>query len=37
MMANYGRAQYSDAAIAAGGGDRDYSVDAFGMRAQLDF
>jgi phosphate-selective porin OprO/OprP len=37
LMANYGRIKYSDAAIPAAGGDRSYSVDAFGARAQVDF
>jgi len=37
LIANYGRLRYSDAAIPAAGGDRDYSVDAFGVRAQVDF
>jgi len=37
LMANYGRMKYSDAALSAAGGDRAYSVDAFGARAQFDF
>ena len=37
MMANYGHVKYGDAAIATASGDRDYSVDAFGVRAQIDF
>jgi phosphate-selective porin OprO/OprP len=37
FIANYGRLNYSHAAIPATGGDRDYSVDAFGLRAQFDF
>lgn len=37
LMANYGRIKYRDAAIPAAGGDRSYSVDAFGARAQVDF
>ena len=37
LMANYGRMKYRDAAIPAAGGDRSYSVDAFGARAQVDF
>jgi phosphate-selective porin OprO/OprP len=37
FIVNYGRMQYSDAAISAAGGDRDYGVDAFGVRAQVDF
>jgi phosphate-selective porin OprO/OprP len=34
---NYGRLEYDDAVHAAAGGDRDYSVDVLGMRAQIDF
>lgn len=37
LMINYGRQKYSRAAIPATGGDRDYGVDAIGMRAQFDF
>jgi phosphate-selective porin OprO/OprP len=37
FLANYGRMQYTDAAIPAAGGDRSYGVDAYAMRAQLDF
>jgi phosphate-selective porin OprO/OprP len=37
MMLNYGRMSYSQAALPATGGVRDYTVDAFGMRAQFDF
>lgn len=37
FMANYGRLEYSDAALPAAGGDRSYAVDAFGVRAQFDF
>lgn len=37
FMLNYGRVIYSDAAIPAANGDRDYAVDALGMRAQFDF
>ncbi|GGE05480.1 hypothetical protein GCM10011515_26260 [Tsuneonella deserti] len=37
FLLNYGHMVYSDAALPAAGGDRDYSVDALGMRAQLDF
>lgn len=37
FMANYGHVKYSDAFLPAAGGKRDYSVDAFGMRAQIDF
>ena len=36
LMANYGRMEYTDAAISAGG-DTSYGVDVFGMRAQFDF
>jgi phosphate-selective porin OprO/OprP len=34
---NYGRLQYEDAAIVATGGDRNYGIDVFGARAQVDF
>ena len=37
LLLSYGHVVYSDAAIPALGGDRDYSVDALGMRAQIDF
>lgn len=37
LMMNYGRMQYDRAALAAAGGDRSYGVDAFGVRAQIDF
>lgn len=37
FVANYGRLNYSDAAVPATGGDRSYGVDAFGARAQVDF
>lgn len=37
LMANYGHIVLDDAVIAEAGGDRDYSIDAFGMRAQIDF
>lgn len=36
FMMNYGRMQYSNAAVPAAG-DTSYGVDAFGMRAQIDF
>ena len=36
-MINYAHLVYGDAAIPAAGGDRDYSVDAVGMRAEIDF
>ncbi len=37
FLLSYGHVVYGDAAIPAAGGDRDYSVDALGMRAQIDF
>lgn len=37
LLLNYGRLDYSDAALIAANGDTDYSVDVFGMRAQIDF
>ena len=37
FLLSYGHVVYSDAVIPAAGGDRDYSVDALGMRAQIDF
>ncbi|MBM0169797.1 OprO/OprP family phosphate-selective porin [Altererythrobacter sp. C41] len=37
FMVNYGRMQYDDAVIPAAGGDTSYGVDAFGVRAQIDF
>lgn len=37
LLANFAKLDYSDAVYAAAGGDRDYSVDAFGLRAQIDF
>lgn len=37
FMVNYGRKQYDDAVIPAAGGDTSYGVDAFGVRAQIDF
>lgn len=37
FLMNYGHLVYGDAAVAAAGGDRDYSVDAVGVRAQIDF
>ncbi len=36
FIANYGRMEYDQAAISAGG-DRSYGVDAFGIRGQFDF
>jgi phosphate-selective porin OprO/OprP len=37
FMLNYGHQVYSDAFLPAAGGDRNYSVDAVGARAQIDF
>lgn len=37
FLLNYGRMVYDDAAVVAAGGDRDYSIDVFGARAQVDF
>lgn len=37
LSLNYGIQQYEDAVHPAADGDRDYSVDAFGVRAQIDF
>lgn len=37
FMMNYGRMQYDNAAIPAAAGDTSYGVDAFGVRAQIDF
>lgn len=37
FLLNYGRLGFDDSAIAAAGGDRDYSIDVFGARAQVDF
>lgn len=37
FLLNYGRMQYIGAAIPAAADDRSYAVDAFGMRAQVDF
>ena len=34
---NYGRMDYTDAALPTDTGDTDYGVDAFGVRAQVDF
>ena len=34
---NYGRMDYTDAALPTASGDTDYAVDAFGIRAQVDF
>jgi phosphate-selective porin OprO/OprP len=37
FMMNYGRMDYDDALYPANGTDRDYAVDVFGARAQVDF
>ena len=37
LMANYARLSYTDAFYEAAGGDTSYGVDAFGVRAQIDF
>lgn len=37
FMASYGRMNYGNAVYPAAGGDRDYGVDALGVRAQVDF
>ena len=37
FLLNYGHLRYDDAAIAAAGGDRDYGINVFGARAQVDF
>ena len=37
LLANYGRLEYDDAALATATGDRSYAVDSFGVRAQIDF
>lgn len=37
LLANYGRLDYTDAVHAAADGDMNYGVDAFGVRAQIDF
>jgi len=37
FLINYGHMIYDDAVIPAAGGDRDYSVDVIGARAQVDF
>ncbi|MFN3517758.1 MAG: porin [Novosphingobium sp.] len=37
LLANYGHLEYDDAALATATGDRSYAVDAFGVRAQIDF
>ena len=37
LLANYGKLAYDGAVHPAAGGDRSYSVDALGIRAQIDF
>lgn len=37
LLLNYGRMQYHDAVFAAAGGDTSYGVDAFALRAQIDY
>ena len=37
LLANYGKLDYSDAVLPTATGDTDYSVDVFGVRAQIDF
>ena len=37
LLANYGKLDYSNAVYPAAAGDRDYSVDVLGVRAQIDF
>ncbi|HEX8467033.1 MAG TPA: porin [Allosphingosinicella sp.] len=37
FLLNYGHLRYDDSAIAAAGGDRDYGINVFGARAQVDF
>jgi phosphate-selective porin OprO/OprP len=37
FLLNYGHFSYDDAAIAAAGGDRNYGINVFGARAQVDF
>lgn len=37
FLLNYARLDYDDAAVAALGGDRNYAIDVFGGRAQVDF
>jgi phosphate-selective porin OprO and OprP len=37
LLLNYGHLQFDDAAVAAADGDRDYGIDVFGARAQVDF
>ncbi|MFN4114135.1 MAG: OprO/OprP family phosphate-selective porin [Sphingomonadaceae bacterium] len=37
LLANYGWLEYDNAALPTTTGDRSYGVDAFGLRAQIDF
>lgn len=37
LLANYGKLEYTDAVHPTASGDTDYSVDVFGVRAQVDF
>lgn len=37
LLANYGRLEYTDAVFPTASGSRDYGVDAFAVRAQIDF
>jgi len=37
FLVNYARLDYRDSRLPAAGGDRDYPVDVFAVRAQLDF
>ena len=37
LLANYGRLDYDDAVFPTATGERSYGVDAFGVRAQIDF
>lgn len=37
ILANYGHLEYSDAVFPTASGSRDYSVDTFAVRAQIDF
>ena len=37
LLANYGRLEYTDAVFATATGNRDYGVDVFALRGQIDF
>lgn len=37
LLANYGKLDYTDAVFTTATGNTDYSVDVFGVRAQIDF